>query len=57
MHADRLPDGVIRREKIGPGITRFFYVGGGCTDVCVADEPDGPMDFAPRGTKPDGATW
>jgi hypothetical protein len=44
-------------EKLGPGIRRYHYSNGEVTDVCVTDEPNGPMDMGTKGTKPDGATW
>ena len=39
---------IVRREKVADGITRIYWQDGGSTDVCVSNEPGGPMDFQAR---------
>lgn len=39
---------IARREKVADGITRIHWEDGGHTDICVTNEPDGPMDFQGR---------
>jgi hypothetical protein len=50
-------DRPVKVQRLGPGVNRYHWKGGGVTDVCVTDEPNGPMDMGTKGTKPDGATW
>lgn len=36
---------VVRIEALGPGVNRLHWPSGRVTDLCVANEPDGPMNF------------
>lgn len=40
-----LPKGVVRIEKLGPGVNRYHYADGTSTSISITDELHGPMDF------------
>ncbi len=37
---------IVRTQKLGPGVTRYWYLDGGCTDICVCI--NGPLNFFGR---------
>ncbi len=48
-----LSNQIVWTEDLGSGITRYHYLDGGTTDVCVSDETHGPMDFMPETRGPE----
>lgn len=45
---------VVEKRPLGPSVTRWTWSDGSMTDVCIGNEPFGPMDFMPTGDAEEG---